>query len=74
MFRLPFRTEATAPLSDICGKIIQPADMSQLLDTLHENAVDLVLFTKNIKSVKVYTIDSNGELALKTHAQVASQA
>ena len=55
LFRLAFRTRMTAEKSGISNHVIIDSDMMKLKDNLMENAQELLLFTKNVNTLKVYT-------------------
>ncbi|PVD18437.1 hypothetical protein C0Q70_20986 [Pomacea canaliculata] len=54
LFRLPFRSEEQAALSDIKKESYSPEKRRQFLAMLIKRAGNLLLFTQNVKSVEVF--------------------
>lgn len=71
MFRLPLRTEelgAQSLISD--GGFVCPKEVEQLMYKVDSMAMDLLMFTKNIKKLTAYIIDQRGHVKIVTKAQV----
>ncbi|XP_028392630.1 sacsin-like [Dendronephthya gigantea] len=56
LFRLPFRTAKQANESEISEKPSKPEDVKFLIQSLKESASTLLLFTQNVKEVRLFEI------------------
>ena len=66
LFRLPFRTTEQAQESDISDEPYTRDNVNNLIKSLKESAASLLLFTQNVKEVRVFEIrkDSNPKTSL----------
>ena len=66
LFRFPFRSKNTAEKSDICKKIFDKQNVSDLVKALKEQSGELLLFLKNITMVSLYDLQE-GDNPSKPH-------
>ena len=59
LFRLPFRTTEQAKASDISKEPYTADNVNNLVKSLKESASTLLLFTQNVKEVRVFEISKN---------------
>ena len=59
LFRLPFRTSEQAKASDISKEPCTAVNVNNLVKSLKESASTLLLFTQNVKEVRVFEISKN---------------
>ena len=59
LFRLPFRTREQAKDSDISKEPYSADNVNNLVSSLKESASALLLFTQNVKEVRVFEISKN---------------
>jgi sacsin len=66
LFRLPFRTNEQAKESEISNEPYTRDNVNNLIKSLKESAASLLLFTQNVKEVRVFEIrkDSNPKTSL----------
>ena len=66
LFRLPFRTNEQAQESEISNEPYTRDNVNNLIKSLKESAASLLLFTQNVKEVRVFEIrkDSNPKTSL----------
>ncbi len=62
VFRLPLRTTEIARESEICQQAFTPANFGALVKKLVKESGELLLFLKNLLSVRVSRISPSGEL------------
>ena len=62
LFRLPLRTTEQAKDSDISKEPYTPDNVSNLVKSLKESASTLLLFTQNVKEVRVFEISKKSNL------------
>ena len=59
LFRLPFRTRTEAQESEISKEPYTRENVNNLMKSLTESAATLLLFTQNVKEVRVFEIQKN---------------
>ena len=59
LFRLPFRTSTEAQESEISKEPYTRENVNNLMKSLTESAATLLLFTQNVKEVRVFEIQKN---------------
>lgn len=62
LFRLPLRTPQQAVVSDICKTSYQRAEMIELLKKFSDIIGEILLFTQNVKEIKVFHLKENALL------------
>ncbi|XP_028392629.1 sacsin-like [Dendronephthya gigantea] len=56
LFRLPFRTTEQARESEISNEPCTPENVNNLIKSLRKSALTLLLFTQNVKEVRVFEV------------------
>ncbi|XP_047484066.1 sacsin-like [Penaeus chinensis] len=59
LFRLPLRTPQQAVMSDICKISYQREEMLELLEKFSDIIGEILLFTQNVKEIKVFHLQEN---------------
>ncbi|XP_063599012.1 sacsin-like [Penaeus indicus] len=59
LFRLPLRTPQQAVMSDICKVSYQREEMLELLEKFSDIIGEILLFTQNVKEIKVFHLQEN---------------
>lgn len=59
LFRLPLRTPQQAIMSDICKVSYQRAEMIELLEKFSDIIGEILLFTQNVREIKVFHLKEN---------------
>ncbi|CAD7701007.1 unnamed protein product [Ostreobium quekettii] len=70
LFRLPLRTEDTAPKSRILKHVVQQENVDRLLSDFIRKAKDMILFTKHVETVEVYVRSEDGPPSLLARVKI----